>query len=81
MCSFAQMKGVTQTINKNLSKQGNFIQRICDVENEFIEMLQKTRQSLTKQFCFGSLEEKYRKLILKIYQDRDVSSIKGKEAD
>ena len=79
-CYCVELKGITARLKKKISVQKDFMMGCYEIENNFITQLEKTRKPLSEKYRFGNLEEKYIKIIKKIYFDKDISDFKGKEA-
>lgn len=79
-CSKIELKAVTSKLNKRVDKQKSFIARTCEIEEQFIRQLQKSREPLTQKYGYGNLDESHHLVIQRIYDEKNSQFLKGNEA-
>ena len=47
-CCGVKLKGVTDLLNKRVSRQRNFVNNVSEIEDQFIALLQQTRQPISE---------------------------------
>ena len=57
-CSFVLLKAITSQLNKRAEKQKSFVKNIIEIDNRFVNQLQRSRQALAQKCGYGNLEEK-----------------------
>ena len=65
-------------LSERASKQKELTWNICEIENHFINELQKSRSNLAEKYRFGKLEDKYLTTIDEIYRKQNLNYLKGK---
>ena len=52
-----------------------------EIEQQFIRQFQRNREPLSQKQGYGNLEDKYLRILKKIYEGKDSQFLKGKEAE
>ena len=53
---------------------------MTEMENHFIQNIQKAKLQFAEKYCFGNLDEQDLKILKAIYQNSEFKFFKGKEA-
>lgn len=80
MCSTVSLKAVTSLLNKRSARQKRFTLTLCELEDKFIKQLQGGRHELPSKHRFGSLEDRFVRIVEEIFEKNNSRCMKGREA-